>query len=223
MSTAETCTDLNISLEPHLVETLTPLQSLLPSGIRDQLAPHLSKPASLVIPYSLLHEISQWSRTSDGEKILNAHLPPLNPQDYTMVSLLAGTLTSPERKFGKWIPEKDPQEGEAQRTRDRKAITALLNALLSIAGAGIATWWAADKTGWRNEWKALLALFVSILVAIAEGGLYLIWQSRRQNRSTDSIQKEKKDKDELHLEPVVIKAFSSANSTTTEDLRQRRR
>jgi hypothetical protein len=69
-----------------------------------------------------------------------------------MVSLLAGTTTSPERKFGAYTPAKEPEELEAEKKKERKAITALLNALLSIGGSGVATWWAADKTGWQNEW-----------------------------------------------------------------------
>lgn len=121
-----------------------------------------------------------------------------------MVSLLAGTRTSPDKRF----PDVAPALSEAQNARkdlnDRRAVTALLNALLSIAGSGVAVWWAADKLRWRNEWvscprchrprlrapkicttahigiqKVLLALAAAITVAVAEGVLYLIWQSRR--------------------------------------------
>ena len=76
----------------------------------------------------------------------------MRPHDYSMVSLLAGTTSSPEGKFGTYIPPKEPEQIEAERANERKSITALLNALLSIGGVGFAAWWAADKTGWRNEW-----------------------------------------------------------------------
>lgn len=69
-----------------------------------------------------------------------------------MVSLLAGTATSPERFFGSYIPPRDPAEVQAEKNRERKSITALLNAILSIVGSAFATWWAAEKLGWRNEW-----------------------------------------------------------------------
>ena len=80
----------------------------------------------------------------------------MDPQSYSMVSLLAGTITSPERFFGTYVPPRDPAEVQAEKKRETKAITALLNALLSIVGAAFAAWWAAGKTGWRNEWVCLL-------------------------------------------------------------------
>ena len=77
-----------------------------------------------------------------------------------MVALLAGTRTSPERVFPPVDPsltlQNDPLEIRRRELSDRRAVTALLNALLSIAGAGVATWWAADRLGWRNEWVRLL-------------------------------------------------------------------
>lgn len=69
-----------------------------------------------------------------------------------MIAMLAGATTSPEGKFGDYTPPKGPQAIEADRAKERKAITALLNALLSIGGAAFATWWAADKLRWTNEW-----------------------------------------------------------------------
>ena len=68
-----------------------------------------------------------------------------------MVALLAGTKTSPERKFPD-VPRVS-QDDESQRARnDRRAIVALLNALLSVIGSGVATWWAAQHLSWENEW-----------------------------------------------------------------------
>jgi len=132
-----------------------------------------------------------------------------------MISLLAGTTTSPERKFGDYIPPKEPQEIEANRSREKKAITVLLNAFLSIGGVGFAGWWAADHTGWKNEWRVLFALFAAIIVAVAEAGLYLIWQSRQSkpnvSRTKRRSAKHKKvdpstetDSDTVAVEPKAI-------------------
>jgi len=103
-----------------------------------------------------------------------------------MVSLLAGTRTSPEKNFPKsgMTDTVDPEQ-EAERDRnDRRAISALLNALLSIIGSGVAVWWAADRLHWKAEWKVLLALSVAMVVAISEGVLYLIWESRRSKEKS---------------------------------------
>ncbi|PFH51919.1 hypothetical protein AMATHDRAFT_116241, partial [Amanita thiersii Skay4041] len=168
----------NISLEAHLAETLRPLPSLLPNDLADKLTPYLVDPLPNLIPYSLLYAISRWARSNEGHDALRAQCPELDPQSYSMVSLLAGTTTSPDRFLGEYIPPKDPAVIQAENNREKKAITALINALLSIGGSAVATWYAAEKTGWRNEWRVLLALFVAITVAVAEGILFLIWQSR---------------------------------------------
>lgn len=158
--------ELNISLESQLLDALKPLPPLLPPKVQSELVPYLNDPISKTIPYRILFTISQWSRTPPGLSALQSHNPPLEPHAYSMISLLAGTTTSPERKFPSYIPPKEPEEIEAQRKSDRKAITALANALLSILGSGIATYWAADKTGWRNESvrsRFVLAVFIANL------------------------------------------------------------
>ena len=76
----------------------------------------------------------------------------MKPHDYSMISLLVGTTSSPEGKFGAYVPPKGPEQIEAERLNERKSITTLINALLSIGGVAFAAWWAADKTGWKNEW-----------------------------------------------------------------------
>ena len=143
---------LSISLEDHLVDTLRPLHSRLPDHFAQELEPYLSTSPPPAIPYSLLFSISRWTRSDSGLEALHTQTPSLNPQSYSMVSLLAGTATSPERFFGSYTPPKDPEEVQAEKNRERKAITALLNALLSIVGSAFATWWAAEMLGWRNEW-----------------------------------------------------------------------
>ncbi|KAI0343084.1 hypothetical protein BDW22DRAFT_1344900 [Trametopsis cervina] len=185
--------ELNVSLEPHLADALHPLVPLLPELLASQLSKVLTEAHShpksgsdtgqtavAVVPYALLSSISAWSRSPEGLIALNSHDPPLDAGDYTMIALLAGTRTSPDRKFPAGPRPSDSDEVSVQREmNDRRAVTALLNALLSIIGAGVATYWAADKLSWRNEWKVLFALFVAIVVAASEAGLYLIWNSRR--------------------------------------------
>ncbi|KAJ6581199.1 hypothetical protein B0H19DRAFT_982949 [Mycena capillaripes] len=168
---------LNISLEPHILAILTPLAPLLPAELASQLTPCISEPVPPTVPYLLLQSISQWSRTPAGEAAL--HSASLDSQSYSMIALLAGSVTSPERKFPPYVPEKSPEEAEALKKAERQAITYLLNALLSIIGSGFAAWWAAGKTGWKNEWQVLFSLFVAAVVAISEAVLYLIWDSRR--------------------------------------------
>ncbi|KAL1696556.1 hypothetical protein GGG16DRAFT_120812 [Schizophyllum commune] len=172
MGAAPTVPDLTVSLEPHLLDTLRSLRTSVPPGLAADLKPYLATPPPSTIPYAILLCISQWARAADLQSL------GLNPSDYTMISLLAGTRTAPDAKLGKYVPPQSAEDAAAQGVRDRKAITALLNALLSVGGAAFAAWWAADKTGWRNEWRALFALAVGAVVAISEAVLYIIWQSR---------------------------------------------
>lgn len=170
--TMSTASDVNISLEPHLAETLEPLVSILPDNLCTELSAVLgaaspssrSPPATTpppsprnaaysrpLIRHSLLSAISTWTRTAEGRAALAAHEPPLEPNSYAMVALLAGTRTSPEKKFPD-VPVTIPGADARKELNDRRAVTAVLNALLSIFGAGAATWWAAGRLGWRDEW-----------------------------------------------------------------------
>ena len=146
MSTSE----IKVSLETHLLHGLNRISPILPNHLATDLAQYIVNPPPLAIPYKTLLAISQWTRTADGQDALQAH--SIRSHDYSMISLLAGTTSSPEGKFGTYIPPKEPEQIEAERINERKSITALINALLSIGGVAFATWWAADKTGWRNEW-----------------------------------------------------------------------
>ncbi|KAF8196743.1 hypothetical protein K438DRAFT_1672933 [Mycena galopus ATCC 62051] len=186
---------LNISLETHLLEILTPLSPLLPSELASELNQYISEPVPPTMPYIFLQSISQWSRTPAGQATLLS--ASLEPQSYSMVALLAGSVTSPERRFPTYVPEKSPEEVEALKVAERKAITYLLNALLSVIGSGFAAWWAAGKTGWKNEWQVLFSLFVAAVVAISEAVLYLIWDSRRsQTRTPRKLKVSAKRKDD---------------------------
>lgn len=164
MVTKATHSELNVSLEPHLAETLHPLVPLLPDDLSLKLmdalnayeTPSLStlsrKTDMLpLIPYSLLSGISAWARSPSGTSKLSSQSPPLDPHGYSMVALLVGTRTSPERRFPD-MPNVTDDNDPQRAINDRRAIVALLNALLSIIGAGAATWWAAQHLSWKNEW-----------------------------------------------------------------------
>ncbi|KAK0467259.1 uncharacterized protein EV420DRAFT_674857 [Desarmillaria tabescens] len=213
--------DLNISLEDHLRDTLASVQSLLPRELSAQLEVYLTLPKPALIPYTVLQSVSQWSRSSSGSSALRSATPPRDLNDFSMISLLAGTTTSPERKFGSYVPPRDPEEVEAERKKERRAITTLMNALLSVGGSGFAAWWASQHAGWKKEWRALFGLFVGFIVAIAEAVLYLIWQSRhsaptkktRRRRRLVSARHKKNDGD----------GDSSVAETEDNDNRLRRR
>lgn len=149
----------NISFTHDLADRLEPLKRILPPHLA---APIPSLPPSpppsttattsiLTVPYSLLYSISKWTRTKDGAAALSAN--SLNPRSYEMVSLLAGSTTSPERRFPPHKAEtSDPLADRRREINDRKAVVTLINALLSIGGSGAATWYATGVVGWRNEW-----------------------------------------------------------------------
>ncbi|KAJ3517745.1 hypothetical protein NLJ89_g322 [Agrocybe chaxingu] len=179
--------DVNVSLEDHLAGTLKSIYPILPAALAGELAKYVTDPIPPLIPYAMLLKISQWSRTTDGERSLKKN--SLNPHDFSMVALLAGSTTSPERKFGDYTPPKDPEEVEAERARERKAITALVNSVLSVGCMGLAAWWGTGGTGWKDEWRVLFAFFSAIIVAVAEAGLYLIWQSRKAKSSAHKVKR----------------------------------
>jgi len=172
-----------ISLEPHLVQLLRPLVDGVPTPLSTELSPLLSEQARSPTPtisYALLRSISKWARTEEGASTLKSKVPPLDPLSYSMVSLLAGTRTSPEKKFPQLPQPSTRSEIAARDISDRRAILAVINALLSVICTGAAVWWAAQRTGWRDEWKVLMSLLAATIVAISEVGLYIIWESRRR-------------------------------------------
>ncbi len=149
--------DLTISLEPHLIEVLRPLIDTIPAPFSAELSPLLSETASWssstpTIPYTLLLSISRWAQTEDAARAFKSKNPPLDPQTYNMIALLAGTRTSPDKKFPQLSHSSDRSESAARDISDRRAIMAVLNALLSVICTGAATWWAAQRTGWGDAW-----------------------------------------------------------------------
>ena len=146
---------LRVSLEPHLVEKLRPLVHAIPAPLSAELTPLLSGTTSSSTPtisYALLFSLSKWTRTEEGARELKSNDPPLDPLAYSMVALLAGTRTSPDKKFPQLSPSPSRSESVARNISDRRAVIAVLNALLSVICTGAATWWAAQRTGWRDEW-----------------------------------------------------------------------
>ncbi|KAM5530147.1 hypothetical protein V8D89_016182 [Ganoderma adspersum] len=198
MSSDAALATVNVSLEDHLADSLRPLLVMLPEHLAAELKdvldftlatpcitshePKMSEHARVrTIPYALVAAISKWARTPAAEYAMSGHEPPLRVQDYSMIALLAGTRTSPERKFPfVSTPITDSQVSHSRELGDRRAVTAVVNALLSIGGSGVATWWAAGRLLWREEWRVLLALSVAVLVAASEAILYLIWDGQRK-------------------------------------------
>ncbi|PAV20082.1 vacuolar h+-atpase assembly [Pyrrhoderma noxium] len=127
------------------------------------------------IRYSTLSDISRWTRSAEGSALLkSAHL---NSGDYHLVSLLAGTKTSPRSKPPPYTPPESPEKRSRKEWNDRKALTAVANSLLSIGCAGGAAWWIADKQGWKDEWKVLVSLMIAVIVGVSETILFIIWQT----------------------------------------------
>lgn len=216
---------LRVSLEPHLVEKLRPLVHAIPAPLSAELTPLLSETTSSPTPtisYALLFSLSKWARTEEGMRELKSNDPPLDPLAYSMVALLAGTRTSPDKKFPQLSPSPSRAESVARNISDRRAVIAVLNALLSVICTGAASWWATQRTGWRDEWvrvermrlvsrekrnvfppltssksnfqKVLLSFFAATIVAMSEVGLYIIWESRGR-RSLPQPARKKADVD----------------------------
>ena len=83
-------------------------------------------------------------------------VPTVDPSDYLMISLLAGLVTSPSAILGSYSPPPSAQELRRSATRDRRAILALVNALFSVIGVGVAVWRASSTAGWPDSTVRLL-------------------------------------------------------------------
>lgn len=177
---AHTQSPVLVSLPSHLYSTLLPLVPILPSSLSSKLDSILSereyierRSASLeqlpqddtedaanaqhTIPYSLLQSISAWTRSADGSEALTR--AGLVPSSYGIVSLLAGTQTQmrgpPPITSSSVTFSTTAEVGLGKE--DRRAIVALMNALLSIVGSGVAGWWAAGGLRWQDEWVSPIA------------------------------------------------------------------
>lgn len=143
--------ELDVSLEPELLNALNEIHPLLPEDVASRLTSVLeSSPPSgkaRTVPYTLLLDVSKWTRTDPGREAISNK--SLRESDYAMISLLAGTRTAPNRRFP---PPPKPELDPRRELNDRRAITTVINSLLSIFGAGWAVWLAAGQVGWRDEW-----------------------------------------------------------------------
>jgi len=212
--------ELHVSLEHHLLEALNPLPIILPDDLAAELATFISPPSTLIL-YSALLKISKWARSPAGLKALNSS--SLDPQSYSMVSLLAGTRTSPEKKFPTYLA-KDPEAERRRAADDRKAVSTVVNGVLSVAGTGFATWWASGHTGLQLEWRALLATCLALIVAFAEVILYMIWDSHRSPKKsgrTPLVVSTKEKLVEDKVDTVDVTATSSSTEPPHSALRQR--
>lgn len=162
----DTFADLAVSLEPQLLDVLRLLHPRLPNELASTLQPYISPPSSSTsnantptIPYAHLLSLSKWTRTPPGLRALNTP-PALDPSSYTMLALLAGTRTSPDRRFPAPSPShashNDPAREAKKEMGDKRAIVAVVNGMLSVLGAGAAAFVAAQRTGWRDEWVCRL-------------------------------------------------------------------
>ncbi|KAF5352889.1 hypothetical protein D9757_012092 [Collybiopsis confluens] len=168
--------NVNVSLERHLRHSLEPVIALIDDrALSSQVAQHLQTES---IPYSVLHAVSRWSRSPAGSSALGSCSPPLDPNAYSIIALLAGTTSSPEGKFGQYIPPDEPEKIALAKKNERKAITAIVNGVLSVFGSGAAAWIGSERTNWKQEWRVLFALSVGTVVAFSEVVLYILWQSR---------------------------------------------
>ncbi|KAF9074917.1 hypothetical protein BDP27DRAFT_1415831 [Rhodocollybia butyracea] len=210
--------NVNISLEDHLVSALEPLVPIIDVNISKTLVQSLSEQ---IIPYTLLQSVSRWSRSPEGSSALRSH--SLDPNAYSMISLLAGTTTSPERKFGPYVAPLEPEQLVAEGKRERKAITTIINGVLSVIGSGAAAWIMSEQTHWKREWRMLFALFVAVIVAVAETVLYIIWQSRSSSSSlAPRPPKSRRKRIQVKKEDVEELITSSADGKTLpEGLRLR--
>ncbi len=68
-----------------------------------------------------------------------------------MIALLAGTTTAPSAKLPPYRPPLSPEEIAILNSKEKKAISALLNGFLSVIGVGVAAWWAGGSIGMSND------------------------------------------------------------------------
>ncbi|CAE6508764.1 unnamed protein product [Rhizoctonia solani] len=176
----------SLHIEPPELQTL----------LREHIKPTVED-TSTEVPYDLITGIAKWGESERGREILKEE--GLDPSSYHLIPLLAGTIFAPSSKPPlPPPPEHDPSE-------DRRAITALINGMFSVVGVGFAAWWAAGNVYWRNETRVLLALAASIVVAISEGVLYLIWSSHVEKRKEQQKRrKASKSKSKTTLEEKSV-------------------
>ncbi|KAG8884933.1 hypothetical protein FRB97_002761 [Tulasnella sp. 331] len=95
-----------------------------------------------------------------------------------MIAMLSGTLSSPSAKLAPYKRPLTAEEAAMVRSKERKAISAVLNGFLSTVAVGVAMWWLGGSISMRTDYKAFLSVLSAIVVAATEAILYWIWQWR---------------------------------------------
>lgn len=85
-----------------------------------------------------------------------------DPRDYSRLSLLAGTITSPSSRLPPPEPKPEPWEVAQEEKNTRRAIAALVNGVFSMIGVGAAIWWASKTTGWTDEMVRFLYILLGM-------------------------------------------------------------
>ncbi|KAF8327146.1 uncharacterized protein EI90DRAFT_1819185 [Cantharellus anzutake] len=194
MDSSEPATGITVSVPTHLQETLINLDkckenipSSLHETIRDFLNPAEDREreggSTREIRHHTLHQISRWAQSEEGRSSLRSH--GLDPADYLLISLLSGVTSLPFTNPPPYDPDAgDPNKASRRAAQDRRAVVALLNALFSILGVGIGSFWIAGSGGWKLEHRTLFALFTAVVIATTEGILYLIWSNRASQKDS---------------------------------------
>jgi len=197
---ASAVTTITVSVPPYLKESLVELERCgedIPISLRETVEDFLNSirdgqrdgASTPEIGYETLHQISRWAQSEAGKSSLRSH--GLDASDYLLISLLSGVTSSPSTNPPPYDPDEfNPNKTSRRAAQDRRAIVALLNALFSILGVGIGSFWIAGSAGWKLEHRTIFALFASIVIAATEGALYLIWSNRtNQKRSRRGLRR----------------------------------
>lgn len=116
----------------------------------------------------------------------------VGPSDYSMIALLAGTVTAPSAKLPPYKPPLTPEEQAILKSKERKAISALINGFLSVVGVGVAGWWAGGSIGMRQDHVSSASIrfmrtILNMCLLLAEGTSFRIWCDCRCDHGSRSL------------------------------------
>ncbi|KAK1922131.1 hypothetical protein DB88DRAFT_512566 [Papiliotrema laurentii] len=139
------------------------------------------------IEIEMVERLARWSTTAEGEKRIRK--AKLDPGDYTLISLLAGTQVyippaklallesahNPDKPNPYLPTHLSPRPGPLHGYKAlNKQISTILNIAFSIFGSGGAVYVAATTgAGYTRERSVILAVLAGVVVGLAE--LVLIW------------------------------------------------
>lgn len=64
-------------------------------------------------------------------------------------------MTNPSTRLPPPEPKPEPWEVAQDEKNTRRAIGALVNAVFSMVGIGVAVWWASKTAGWSDEFVSV--------------------------------------------------------------------